>query len=299
MRALREFCVSSHIVGLWDAPLSLYSSFRIGGRADALLFPANEEELSRLLVFLSNEKICFRVIGNATNLLFSDEGYRGALVTTRHMRSLSQDGNGVRSAAGVSLNDLIRFSSERGLCGMEALYGIPGTVGGALYMNAGAFGAEISSFLSFVNVWDKSVLQMRVLKSESCGFGYRESAFSAKGDWVILSATFHLERGTREKSRALMHEFLKKRQERQPLAFPSAGSVFRRPEGHYVGALVERAGLLGKRIGNAAVSEKHGGFIVNLGGATAKDVLALVALIKKEIYERFGVALSLEIEYIE
>ncbi len=299
MRALREFCLSSNIVGLWDTPLSLYSSFRIGGRAEALLFPSNEEELSRLLVFLQAQGIRFRVIGNATNLLFSDEGYKGALITTRHMRSLSLDGNGVRSAAGVSLNDLVRFSSEKGLGGMEQLYGIPGTVGGAVCMNAGAFGAEIASFLSLVNVWDSARSQMRVMRAEDCLFSYRESVFSLKKEWIILSATFHLEKVAREKSRALMRDVLKKRQEKQPLSLPSAGSVFRRPKGHFVGALVEKAGLLGKQIGNAAVSEKHGGFIVNLGGARAKDVLALIDLIKEEIMERFGVSLALEIEYIE
>lgn len=299
MRALREFCVSSHMAGLWDVPLSSYSSFHIGGRADALLLPANEEQLVRILQFLAESGIRFRVIGNATNLLFSDEGFRGALITTRHMRSVSFDGNGVRAAAGASLNDVIRLSAEKGLCGMESLYGIPGTVGGAVYMNAGAFGTDISSFVSLVSVWDSSALKMRVIKGEACAFGYRASVFASQRDWVILSASLHLEKGSAEKSKSLMREALRKRQEKQPLSLPSAGSVFRRPTGHFVGAMVEEAGLLGKQIGGAAISEKHGGFIVNKGGATAKDVLALVALIKKEIKERFGVSLALEIEYIE
>ena len=222
MRALREFCLCSHIAGLWDVSLASYSSFRIGGKADALLFPANERELASALQFLSQNGTRFRVIGNATNLLFSDEGFRGALVTTRHMRSLSLDEAGVRAAEGVSLNDALRFAAENGLGGMERLYGIPGTVGGALYMNAGAFGAEIASFVSLVSVWDAKSAQMRVVRQEECAFGYRTSVFASQRDWTILSATLRLERVASEKSKETMREILKRRQEKQPLSFASA-----------------------------------------------------------------------------
>ena len=298
MRSLRDFCLRHHISALWDVAMAPYTTFRIGGNVSALLLPCNEEELTQALRFLSQNGYRFRVIGNASNLLFDDSGYRGVLISTRHMRSLSWDADGVRASAGAPLNDVIRRAAEKNLGGFGKLCGIPATVGGAIFMNAGAFGLSVSDFVSFVNVWDTKEEKMRILSAEECLFSYRSSIFSVKREWIILSASLRLERVPCREGMVILRETLQKRQEKQPLFYPSAGSVFRRPEGYYVGELVEKAGLLGKKEGGACVSSKHGGFIVNLGGASSSDVLTLIALIKQEIKNRFSVDLELEIEYM-
>ncbi len=299
MRKLREFCLKKQVAVLWDVPMADYTSFRIGGKVDALLFPDTEAELVSLLAFLLETEIPFRVIGNATNLLVSDHGFRGALVTTRHIRSVSVSGTTARAACGTPLNVFCRTLAEFSLSGVEDLYGIPGTVGGAVFMNAGAFGALISDNLSFVSVLDARNGETAVVSRKECHFSYRDSFFRENKHLIILSADFTCRPSNCGTVREKMKNVLKIRMEKQPTALPSAGSVFLKPKGHYAGQLIEDAGLMGARVGGAAVSVKHAGFIVNLGGATAADVLDLIAYIKKEVFARFGVRLETEIEYIE
>ena len=299
MQKLREFCLDMQMPALWRAPMSDYSTFRIGGCADALVFPDSEEELLRLLVFLKAEGIPFRVLGNASNLLFSDSGFRGALVTTRHVRSVSTLGNTVRAACGTPLNVLCRTMADASLDGLASLYGIPATVGGAVFMNAGAFGSSISDSLDFVTVLDMQSGKTETMPKKDCELGYRSSVFSRRRELVILSATFKAVKGEGERIREKMKAALSARAEGHPTALPSAGSVFKKQEGKSAGAFIEGAGLKGARLGGAAVSDKHAGFIVNLGGATAKDVLSLIALIKERVYEKYGVLLDTEIEYVE
>ncbi len=299
MRKLREFCLKRHIAVLWDVPMADYTSFRIGGKTDAFLFPSTEAELVALVTFLSEEQIAFRIIGNATNLLVSDDGFRGALVTTRHVRSVSVSGITVRAACGTPINVLCRTLAEFSLSGMEHLYGIPGTIGGAVFMNAGAFDHSVSDSLSFVSVLDLLNGRTAVVSKKDCAFSYRNSLFRENANLVILSADFTCSPVDCGVVREKMKHVLKIRMEKQPTALPSAGSVFLKPKGHYAGKLIEDAGLMGARVGGAAVSVKHGGFIVNLGGATAKDVLDLITHIKKEVFACFGVTLETEIEYIE
>lgn len=298
MKQLREYCLSHHISALWDVPMAAYSSFRIGGRADALLFPETEDALGALLGFLAGAHIPFRVIGNATNLLFSDDGFRGALVTTRRCRAVSVRQDHVRASCGAPVNLLCRAFADASLGGAENLYGIPGTVGGAVRMHAGAFGELISDRLALVSVLDLSVMRHTVLTKEECAFSYRHSIFSDHPELYILSAEFRgipADGGTiREK----MKVALARREAAQPLSLPSVGSTFLRPAGHYAGKLIEEAGLSGARVGDAAVSCKHAGFIVNLGDATAADVLALVALIQTKVKETSGITLIPEMEYI-
>jgi UDP-N-acetylmuramate dehydrogenase len=299
MQKLREFCADNRIAVLWRAPMADYTSFRIGGPADALLFPDTEAQLVMALQFFAESQISFRVIGNATNLLISDNGYRGALITTRHIRSVSVSGTTVRAACGTPINVLCRMLADYSLGGMEQMYGIPGTVGGALSMNAGAFGVAVSDHLDFVSVFNLHSGKTEVIPRKECAFSYRTSLFRDKGHLVVLSADFTMIPTPCGGIRENMKSVLAKRMEKQPTALPSAGSAFLRPEGHYAGKLIEEAGLVGTRVGGAAVSVKHAGFIVNLGGATAKDVLDLIRFVQAEVERAFGIALTPEIEYIE
>ncbi len=299
MQKLREFCLNLQIPALWQVPVSDYTSFRIGGLADALIFPDTEEELLLLLGYLSGEGIRFRVLGNASNVLVADEGFRGALVSTRHIRSLSVTGMAVRAACGVPINVLCRKMAEASLGGLENLYGIPGTVGGAIRMNASAFGCAVSDVLDFVTVFDFEESKTKVLFKKDCDFSYRHSIFSEKPSFIILSATFRTPKKPSEQIREGMRRALSIRMEKHPSALPSAGSVFLKHEGKSAGELIEGAGLKGERIGGAAVSLKHAGFIVNLGGATAKDVLDLMEYVKMRVREKYGVDLTAEIEHIK
>ncbi len=297
-KSLRAFCLLHRITALWKTPLSDYTSFRIGGAADAVLLPDTEMALSLLLSFLKTEEIPFRVIGNGTNLLFADEGFRGAIVSTRHMRGITVVENTVRAAAGTPLNVLCRTLADRSLGGLAPLYGIPGTVGGAVVMNAGAFGATVSDHLTYASVYHADEGRVETLARKDLRFSYRHSLFYDKKDVAILSAEFCFPRVNSENIREKMRQVLEKRMETQPTALPSAGSAFLKPEVGYAAAWIEKAGLLGKRVGGAAVSTKHAGFIVNLGGATAEDVLSLIDEIRNEVEKRFGVLLIPEIEYI-
>lgn len=298
-KRLREFCLTHHVAALWGAPLSDYTSFRIGGAADAFLLPDTERELLALLHFLSAEGIPFRVIGNGTNLLVSDRGVRGAVVSTRHIRGITATGCSVRAAAGAPLGVLCRTLAERSLDGLAPLYGIPGTVGGAVVMNAGAFGATVSDHLRYVSVYDADVGEVRTLSAGELDFSYRHSSLIGKRGRVLLSAEFSFPVADSEKIREKMREVLLERMQKQPTALPCAGSIFLKPSTGYAAKWIEMAGLSGYRIGGAAVSVKHAGFIVNLGGATASDVLALIEYIQNEVKTRFGIELVPEIEYVE
>ncbi len=297
-KILREFCLNERVPVLWRAPLSDYTSFRIGGPADAFLLPDTEKALLSVLCFLKQENIPYRVIGNGTNLLFSDEGFRGAVVSTRHVRGVGIMGKTARAAAGTPLNVLCRTLAEYSLDGFSSLYGIPGTVGGAVFMNAGAFGAVVSDYLDFVSAYDVTNGKIEMISRKELDFSYRSSVFQTRKDIIILSAEFTLPKGSQENIREKMRQNIAKRMETQPTALPCAGSTFLRPKDGYAAAWIERAGLKGARVGGAAVSLKHAGFIVNLGGATAKDVLSLITMIKDEVNRRFGVLLAPEVEYI-
>ena len=298
-KRLREFCMRERIPALWHAPLSDYTSFRIGGPCDAFLLPDTEKTFLSLLRFLTEaEDIPFRVIGNGTNLLFSDEGYRGVVISTRHMRTVSVVGNTVIAASGTPLNVLCRVLADRSLDGFTGLYGIPGTVGGAVCMNAGAFGGTVSDFLTFVSVYQLDSGRIHTLSKKELAFSYRTSALRDKKDAVVLSAEFSFPCGNQTEIREKMRQNLSKRMETQPTALPCAGSAFLRPKEGYAASYIEKAGLKGVRVGDAAVSLKHAGFLVNLGGATATDVLTLITQIQDEVKKRFGITLVPEIEYI-
>ena len=274
-----------------------HTTFRIGGEADLFVSPGSEEELVRVLALLRQREIPYEVIGNGSNLLVSDEGYRGVIVQIgKNLSGVWVVGDAIEAQAGVMLSLVAHRAMEASLTGMEALSGIPGTLGGALTMNAGAYGTEMKDIVSSVRVLDQDG-QIREFSGEEMEFGYRTS-IAQRENMVILSAHLVLEEGAREEIEALMDELKQRRQAKQPLDLPSAGSTFKRPEGHYAGALIEEAGLRGYREGGAQVSEKHCGFIVNTGGATAEDVKKLIWSVQSIVYEHSGVKLEPEVRML-
>ncbi|MBQ7173393.1 MAG: UDP-N-acetylmuramate dehydrogenase [Clostridia bacterium] len=277
-----------------NEPLARHSSFRIGGNAKIAVFPKNREELICALESLKDENPL--VIGKGSNLVFPDEGLARPLIFTEGLQALAVSENQIAADAGTPLISLCRAAEEVSLSGLEFAFGIPGSVGGGIYMNAGAFGGELGSFCRSVTYYDG--IGVKTIAGADCSFSYRHSLFCDRKNFVILSAEFSLAKGKKEEISALMKEILAKRKEKQPLEYPSAGSVFKRPQGFYAAKLIEDSGLKGLRVGGAEVSEKHAGFIVNRGGATASDVKELIKIIRETVFAKTGVSLECEIEFL-
>ena len=282
-----------------DAPLAPCSSFRIGGPASFIAFPSSSGALVRLLEKLSRLPVRVLVFGNASNVLFCDDGIDGVVVFTQKMRELRllEDGR-IFAEAGVGITALTQFAQKCGYTGLEFACGIPGNVGGGVFMNAGAYEHSLSEVISAVDYRDPVTGGVVCADISSLEFGYRESCFQGTGK-IILGAYFKLEKAEDpEAVKELMNDHLRTRNEKQPLEYPSAGSVFKRYPGYYTSKLIDEAGLKGVTIGGAQVSEKHAGFIVNRGGATARDVMMLIKLIQDKIYLLHGIHIECEVRYI-
>ena len=282
-----------------EEPMSKHTTFRIGGPAECMAFPKTMEELSALLCLAREQELPVLLLGGGSNLLAPDEGLRCLVIETRSgLRGLTNPEPGVLLAqCGVSLAALAAAAAERSLKGLAFAQGIPGTVGGGVFMNAGAYGGEMVQVVREVDALSPKDGTVRTVRGDDLHFVYRKSVFMETGE-IVLQARFQLEPGVREEIEAEMEDLARRRREKQPLEFPSAGSAFRRPAQGYAAAMIDEAGLRGLRVGGAAVSEKHAGFIVNLGGATAKDVLQLIELVQNRVYERFGVLLEPEIRLL-
>ncbi|WP_215654082.1 UDP-N-acetylmuramate dehydrogenase [Pseudoflavonifractor sp. MCC625] len=275
-------------------PMERHTSFRIGGPARLMALPRSEEEAAGVVQAARAHGIEPFFMGNGSNLLVSDTGYEGLILKTFDgMDHLSVEGEVIRAGSGVLLSRLANFALEHGLTGLEFAHGIPGTVGGALMMNAGAYGGEMCQVAQETRVLTPEGTICAVVGEEQ-GFSYRHSAFS-DGTRLILGGVFRLEWGERGDIRAKMEDLAARRREKQPLEYPSAGSTFKRPEGHFAAALIERCGLKGKRVGGAQVSEKHAGFVINRGGATCADVMDLTAHIRETVFRETGVTLEMEV----
>ncbi|OLD76078.1 MAG: UDP-N-acetylenolpyruvoylglucosamine reductase [Ignavibacteria bacterium 13_1_40CM_2_61_4] len=275
-------------------PMSRYTSFRIGGPADYYLEPAGASDVAVIVPFLRKENIPFIIIGKGSNMLVSDKGIRGAVLNFEHgLNGMRTENDLVIVESGVTIARFVDFCVQRGFQGVEMLPGIPGTVGGAVMMNAGAYGGEISDNLVAVSVLrDDKVVS--VPKAEA-GFAYRRSGFG--GD-VILGASFKLPAGDKAEIMRKRRELLMKRNRAQPVNFPNSGSMFKNPPDNFAAKLIEDAGLKGTRRGEAQISERHANFIVNLGGATADDVLELIELARRTVHEKFQVNLELEVKLV-
>ena len=283
---------------LINEPLARHTSFKIGGNADVFVKIRFEEELCEICAFC-NGKFEILVIGNGSNLLISDAGYKGIVL---HIGLIFADMKMIDDTslicnAGAPLSTVCNFALSQSLSGLEFAYGIPGTLGGAVYMNAGAYGGEMSDVVKSVNFVTKDG-KRGSFDVDEIDFSYRHSVFSGS-DKIITSAVLQFVKKPKCEISALMKENMIKRKIKQPLEFPSAGSVFKRPEGCFAGSLIQDCDLKGCTVGGAQVSEKHAGFIINIGGATCSDVLALIEIIKQKVLQKFGVLLETEIKYIE
>ncbi len=277
--------------------MALHTSFKIGGAADIFLSPDSAQKLAEILSFVKREEIPFFILGSGSNLLVSDKGIEGAVISTAELSDLRLvDETTIYAGAGVSLAALCCFARDNGLTGLEFAYGIPGSVGGAIYMNAGAYGGDMSGVaLSAESLNGQGNVITRPL--EELELSYRHSIFEENGE-VILGATFRLQKGDRETIAAEMTRIIEKRKLSQPLEFPSAGSTFKRPEGYFAAALIDKCGLKGRAVGGAKVSEKHAGFVINFDKATCSDVLELIEVIKDTVKQAEGVDLSTEVIFV-
>ena len=280
---------------LQDEPLSKHTSFRIGGPADAFVLPKQADELIEVIMKCKKKGYPLTIIGDGTNVLVVDEGVRGVVVSTKQMNEyeFTDDGK-LRALAGARLGKLAEEACNRSYDGLAFASGIPGTIGGAVYMNAGAYGSEIGDSVESVVVFDE---KKKNLTKEEMGFGYRKSAIQDNG-LTVLEVNLRLQKGIEQDIRKKMAELNARRKESQPLDSLNAGSAFKRPQGGYAAELIDKAGLKGYQIGGARVSDKHAGFIINTGNASAKDILYLMELVRQKVYERFGVNLEPEVRVL-
>lgn len=297
IEALEKYTLSLECSAEREVSMKNYTSFKVGGPAELFLSPEDAGQTAKLVRFCEKEEIPVFVLGKGSNLLVSDRGIKGAVIYTGKQCGISlTDENTVRAQSGASLAQLCTFALENSLSGLEFAYGIPGTVGGAVFMNAGAYGGEMKDVLlnsEYVSTDGTS----GELDNEAMELSYRHSAYE-NSNLVITSASVRLAHADRNEIKSTMNDILARRKEKQPLEYPSAGSTFKRPEGNFAGALIEQCGLKGVSVGGAQVSEKHAGFIINRGGATAADILSLIKHVQARVKAQTGVSLETEIRLI-
>lgn len=295
IEALKGFIRSENIH--IQESMAAHTTFRVGGPADCLVELENTEQLQKVQRYLKQVEIPYVVLGNGSNVLVSDEGYRGVVLQIgNRMNGILVEGNCVIAQAGALLSQVARVAMEHGLTGMEFASGIPGTVGGGVVMNAGAYGGEMSQVVTKVTVVS-SEGEVLELDNATMEFGYRYSTIRNQ-PFAVTEVSFELAQGDRETIKAQMDELAVKRREKQPLEYPSAGSTFKRPEGYFAGELIMNAGLRGFQIGGARVSDKHCGFVINAGGATAMDVMDLICEIQERVKDKFRVDLEPEVVFL-
>lgn len=282
---------------LTEEPMSRHTTFRIGGEAACFIRISSEEQLRKLIPYFENVGVEYFVLGKGSNLLVGDKGYPGVILQISDAcQQIEAEENRLQVQAGAALSKVALFALERGLEGLEFAAGIPGTVGGGVVMNAGAYGGEMKQVVESVRVLSPEG-EILTLDNDTMEFGYRTSIIRNR-NFTVLSVTFRLQEGNREEIRARIEDFQKRRMEKQPLNYPSAGSTFKRPEGYFAGKLIMDAGLRGFQIGDARVSDKHCGFVVNVGKATARDVTDVIEEVQERVRERFGVSLEREVIYL-
>ncbi len=283
---------------LVNEPMKRHTTFKIGGEADIFIEPSTKEEIIETLRILKQNNIPCFILGNGSNILVSDKGIRGAVIKiSKLMEDYSVCDNIITAGAGIKLSRLSNIALNNSLTGIEFAGGIPGTLGGALFMNAGAYGGEMKNVVKTVTYIDTETFEIKTISGEECKFGYRTSIFE-EGNKIITDATIELSYGNPEQIKATMTELSAKRCEKQPLEKASAGSTFKRPEGYFAGALIQQSNLMGYQIGGAMVSTKHAGFVINENNATAKDVLDLIEHIKAEVFKNFEVMLEPEVRLV-
>lgn len=280
-----------------EAPLSKYTTFKIGGPCPLMIFPSTTEELLFSIKQSSSLGISYYIVGNGSNLLVSDHGVNCLVIHTKRLAQVTVDAQRITVESGVLLGKLAHIASQHNLSGLEFAHGIPGSVGGAIVMNAGAYGGEMSQVVESVTSYDFETDTLHTRSLQELDFSYRHSLFSHKKE-VILSATLQLQKGDTSDIIEKMNTFAQSRKEKQPLNFPSCGSTFKRPPNHFAAALIDQCALKGVTVGGAQVSQKHAGFIVNIGNATSEDVMTLVEKVKEKVEKETGISLELEVQLL-
>ena len=279
-----------------NEPLWRHTAYRVGGPADAFIKPATLQDLQEVIHWCYREGVPFQVLGKGANVLVHDRGYRGVILSLETCcGDIRRKGRVLTVGAGVPVQKLVAYCEERGLAGLQFMSGIPGTVGGALMMNAGAFGGEIGDRVLWVEALNRQGRRRRISR-EQAGFGYRRA--TGLRDLILLGCRLHLEEGSPDQLRQQRQAIVLRREKNQPLDYPSCGSVFKRPPGEYAGRLIERAGAKGLRVGGAMVSPKHANFILNVAGATARDIFHLIVTVQQRVYRQTGVWLAPEVKFI-
>ena len=296
LNALKEFCEKNSVEYKINEPMSCHTSFKIGGAADIFISVGSAEELSAVFKKCGELDIPRLVIGKGSNLLVSDSGVEGAVISLLNMNGITVKGEEIICGAGAALSDVCRAALDNSLTGLEFAYGIPGSIGGAVYMNAGAYGGEMADVVLSAECLARDGSFIKV-NSGDMNFGYRKSVFKENG-MTVSSAVLRLRQGDKEEIKGKMEDFICRRKSKQPLEYPSAGSFFKRPTGYFAGALIEKNGLKGETVGGAQVSEKHAGFIINRGGATCEDVKRLGKNVSDRVFAADGVRLEPEVIFI-
>lgn len=275
-----------------------YTTFKVGGKALGIIYPDDIDDLCDIIKYLKDNDVKFKVLGNGSNVIFSDYDYNGIIIKLSNFNNLDIKGNLINVGAGYMLNKLSLRLSRLGYSGLEFAAGIPGTIGGAIYMNAGAYKSDMGYITTSVKVLTPNY-EIKTLENDKLDFHYRSSFFQKNPGYTVLEATLCLPKGNPEEIMELINTRKQRRIESQPLEYPSAGSVFRNPEGDFAGRLIEEIGYKGKKLGGAQVSEKHANFIINTGNATSQDIKRLINEIQEKVKEKFGIELRAEQEFVE
>lgn len=298
MQEIIEYITENNI-GKYEKDVSLakHTTYRVGGNAKLFVYPRNQEKLILLLKILKNKKIKYKILGNGSNTLFSDKEYDGVIIKLDNFNIIKYFKNTVKAEAGVNLIKLSNQTVKKGLAGLEFATGIPGTVGGAIYMNAGAYKSDMGYITKSIKVLTPK-LEVITMTNKELNFHYRTSFLQKHKDYICLEATFQLRKNDKNLLQEIVEDRKKRRIESQPLEYPSAGSVFRNPENNFAGKLIEDLGYKGYSIGGAKISEKHANFIINYNHATGSDIKQLIDLIKKEVKEKYNIDLKCEQEFV-
>ncbi|MDO4286569.1 MAG: UDP-N-acetylmuramate dehydrogenase [Eubacteriales bacterium] len=292
-------CPADQLAFYTDEPMSRHTSFRIGGPADLLVSPKSEHAICGVVKAAKKAGLPLTVLGNGSNVLVSDEGIRGVVLCIgSDYSAMKTEGTKIEAQTGALLSVLAAEAYHAGLTGLEFAGGIPGSLGGALFMNAGAYDGQTANVVVSSRYYDAKNDIIGTLTGEEHAFGYRTSVFKSHAEWIALSAVIQLEEGNPADIRTKMDDFAQRRRDKQPLNYPSAGSTFKRPTGYFAGKLIQDAGLMGYSVGGAQVSEKHAGFVINRDGATCADVLAVITHVQEEVLRQFGVELEPEVRML-
>ncbi len=281
-----------------DELMDKHTTFRIGGPADIFLIPSDKKQIEGILNLVRRLEIPYMIMGNGSNILVGDKGIRGVVIKIGNdFAKCVVEGETIKAQSGVKLSRIAKIALDNELTGLEFAAGIPGTLGGALFMNAGAYDGEMKNVVKSVDYIDENG-KSRTIAGDLCEFGYRTSIFSKNPEWVIIGATLSLKKGDKDAILSKMDDFAERRASKQPLNLPSAGSTFKRPEGAFAGKLIQDANLMGYRVGGASVSEKHAGFLVNDQGATAEEMVELIKNVQEIVKDKFGYELKTEVRFV-